>query len=374
MPKQKKNKGITLITLVVTIVILLILAGASIVLIMGENGIVGKALEAKRKTEEESKREKEELAKVDDYIAYIGDSKGHPDFETYLQKEKEYQLEWSDEFEGTELNQKIWSYRDTTPDNNEEETWTNQNTEVKDGILKIIAKYDASQGYTSSEIWTRGKKTIDLSRPGRVEASIELPEASSKSGIWPAFWMVGNAPYSDKEEGQWPVSGEIDIMESINSTGTIYATVHGIKKSLYQPSSYDIGNLKQEDVVGWVTEIGYMDIFNQWMSGEKDINEIVTNKQGITKLSNKTGFHSYAVEWEKNESKQTILKFYLDEKEYYQLNLEETYGEFAKFFVSPNYRWYVILDLAVGGNWPGKATSSEYPLEMKVDYVRYYKK
>lgn len=370
----KIEKGITLITLVITIVILIILAGISISTIVGKDGIINKAKESKIETEEKSNQEKVNIENSNKYIEYLLDSKGYPDFESYLLREKGYKLEWNDEFDGTKLDEEIWSYRDTEADNNEEEKWTNSNTEVDNGILKIIAKYDDKEGYTSSEIWTVGKRTVDLSTAGRVEASIEIPESTSKSGIWSAFWMMGNAPYSDLESGQWPICGEIDIMENINSLNTIYATVHGLKKTIYKPSSYDIGNLKQVDLIGWMTETGYIEYYDKCMSGKMSIRELVTSKGGNTKLDNKSGFHIYALEWEKNENDETILEFYLDENKFYQLNLEEEYGEFAKFFVSSNYKWYVIFDLAVGGDWPGKATSSEYPLEMKVDYVRYYTK
>lgn len=285
-----------------------------------------------------------------------------------------YNLVWSDEFNSNVLDNNIWSYRSRAADNQELEKWTDQNVEVSDGILKIIAKYDDSNGYTSSEIWTLGKRTIDLSVSGRVEASIAMPEATENSGVWPAFWMLGTAPYSDKDEGQWPISGEIDIMESINSLGVSYATVHGMKKSIYRDSQYDIGNLNSSNALRWLMDTGYyQDYYSKISLGEMSISDLMTSVQASTKIDNNTRFHVYAMEWNKNSTGHTILKFYLDNYVYHTVDLEETYGEFAKFFVSPNYKWYVILDVAVGGNWPNNPTSSEYPLAMQVDYVRYYK-
>lgn len=422
---MNNKKGITLIALVITIVILIILATVTVNSIFGEDGLIKSAQEGANRYNESAVLEETKLSIADKYVKYIIDNQGSTSFLTYLSEKcvgnnaiitssgktvtvesktgkitydgtTDYNmyaqesgdviigdttgdtvdrpiLVWSDEFEGTELDMNTWSYRDTPADNNEEETWVDTNAEVSDGTLKIIAKYDETNGYTSSEIWTLGKKTMDLSTPGRVEASIALPEASSESGVWPAFWMMGTAPFKDLDVGQHPICGEIDVFEGINSLDTVYATVHGPKKTLYKETSYDIGNMSSTDFMGFLTEAGLLDIYNKILSGEMDLDEILTSVGGNTRMINKTDFHTYAVEWKKNDEGHTILYFYYDENMYFSLDLEETYGELAEFFVSPNYEWYAILNVSVGGNWPGNSTSSEYPLAMEVDYVRYYK-
>lgn len=421
-----KNKGITLISLVVTIIVLLILAGVALNLTIGENGIFRRAEDTAKIYSQSAVLEEAKMAISDKYIDYAMDNQGCLSFVSYLSEKcvndnaivtnsgkiitvdsstgkifidgtneynmyakedgdviigatedgstEEKRLVWSDEFNGNELDLSTWSYRDTPSSSNEEEKWVDTNAKVNDGTLKITAKYDSKNGYTSSEIWTLGKKTINLSTPGRIEASIALPQASSKSGAWPAFWMLGTAPFSDKDSGPLPICGEIDIMEAINSLDTLYATVHGLKKSYYRESSFDISNLNSENIFDYLEETGLIEEYNKLQTGELQLDDTLTSKGWNTELINGTEFHVYAVEWSKDDNTgHTILHFYFDDKNYFNLDLEDTYGEFAKFFVSPHYNFYAILDLAVGGDWPGEPTSSEYPLTMEVDYVRYYK-
>lgn len=71
---KKTEKGITLVALVVTIIVLLILAGVSIATLFGENGIITMAQKAKKETEEASKKEQQQLAGVFErnYVTYNG--------------------------------------------------------------------------------------------------------------------------------------------------------------------------------------------------------------------------------------------------------------------------------------------------------------
>ena len=131
-------------------------------------------------------------------------------------------LIWSDEFEGDALNTNNWTYEIGNGNwgwgNNEQEYYTSStdNVYVNNGTLKISARKQSVGGknYTSGRIKTAGKVEVGN---GYVVAKIKLPSAK---GIWPAFWMLGT-------NGQtWPMCGEIDIMESINTNQFPYATMH----------------------------------------------------------------------------------------------------------------------------------------------------
>lgn len=282
------------------------------------------------------------------------------------------QLVWSDEFDETELNDNIWSYVTRPPFNNESQKWTENNTEIKDGNLVIKAEYSKTEGFTSSEITSKGKKTLDLSIPGRIEASISLPDCSAGAAPFPAFWMLGNAPCSDEEQGIWPIQPEIDIMEGVNNIEKIYGTTHGLNKKFFNTGKYDVGNLKSEDFEGWLNQSGLSEI---WNDEEYDLSKLYTSLCESTSIENPSDFHTYALEWHKDLSgKTTIIDFYLDNKKYHSVNLQKEYGENSVLFDSPNYKWYVILNLSIGGDWAGTPTSTEeYPLSMKIDYVRYFK-
>jgi beta-glucanase (GH16 family) len=84
---------------------------------------------------------------------------------------------------------------------------------VSNGTLKVIAKQEefGGLGYTSARLRTLGLVDIDLTQSRlRLEARIKVPYGASK-GLWPAFWMLP----SNFETSQWPLGGEIDIMEFI---------------------------------------------------------------------------------------------------------------------------------------------------------------
>ena len=133
------------------------------------------------------------------------------------------ELIFNDEFDGTSVDLSKWSFDngDGCPTlcgwgNAEEQWYRSENTTVQNGNLIITTKNESFGGkqYTSSKLITSGKFNA---RYGRYEASIKLPSAG---GIWPAFWML-------PENGSWPFTGEIDIMESQHKNPeSIGGTVH----------------------------------------------------------------------------------------------------------------------------------------------------
>lgn len=138
-----------------------------------------------------------------------------------------WDLVWSDEFDGTAVDQSRWTFEigDGCPSlcgwgNNELEYYQAENATVADGFLTITAREQAigTRAYTSARMVTRDKAEFTY---GKFEARIKLPVGQ---GIWPAFWMLG----ADVDAVGWPDCGEIDIMEYLgNDPRTLYGTVHG---------------------------------------------------------------------------------------------------------------------------------------------------
>ncbi|MCA0133373.1 glycoside hydrolase family 16 protein [Winogradskyella alexanderae] len=211
--------------------------------------------------------------------------------------------------------------------NNELQVYTDreENVKVENGFLLITARQEDFNDaqYTSARIQTKGKVQQLY---GRFEARIRLPYGK---GMWPAFWLLG-----DDNNGTevWPNIGEIDIMENTGDSPTeIFGTIHGP---------------------------GY--------SGGNSISKTFTLEQDRVD----TDFHVYGIEWGPN-----YINFYIDDKLYNQLTPEdvddETDGEGE--WVFNNRPFYIILNLAVGGNLPGQPNEETiFPQTMLVDYVRVY--
>lgn len=236
----------------------------------------------------------------------------------------DWNLVWQDEFNGDTLDLQNWKF-DLGANgwgNAELEEYTDSpdNVRVENGNLVIEARQDesAQYGYSSARI-----KTQDLQawQYGRIEGRLKLPQGQ---GIWPAFWMLGN---DIDKTAVWPNSGEIDIMELIGKEpNTIYNTVHGP---------------------------GY--------SAAKGIGSHTDLPQG----SLQSDFHVYAIEWEPTE-----IRWYIDDSQVFKVTAEDTPGEWV--FDHP---FFIILNVAVGGGWPGYPDASTiFPQQMLVDYVRVYQR
>ncbi len=236
-----------------------------------------------------------------------------------------YSLVFEDEFDGTELDLDTWKYEVYGGGgNNEIQYYTNQNTEVSDGTLKIIAKHEEYSGfeYTSSRIITKGNVAWKY---GIIEVSAKMPEAL---GTWAAIWMMPSVNYY----GGWPDSGEIDIMEYVGyDIDAIYGTIH-------------------------------TRIYNHIDGTQKG-----SSVTGITDLD--TAFHTYKVEWLPDR-----LNFYYDDHMYFTYQPNK-YSSCPTFNVWPfNKSFYMILNVAVGGDWGGVqgVDPNDYPVTMEIDYVRVY--
>ncbi len=256
--------------------------------------------------------------------------------------EEEWELVWSDEFDGGGLDTTGWDIQlgDGTDygldrwGNNEQQWYTADNISVADGQLTITALLDQTRPAfccTSARVRTSGKFEFKY---GRAEARIR---AASGQGMWNAFWMLPtDSPYSG-----WASSGEIDVMEVVNA-GT-----------------------DAEDV--WISlHHGFAWPFNQFWS------------QSVAAIDPSDDFHVYAIEWEEDE-----IRWYIDDTHYMTITSDHWYsyfyadrqtgyktGEGAAPF---DTEFHLLLNLAVGGNPVGTVDTDALPAEMVVDYVRVYR-
>jgi len=224
-----------------------------------------------------------------------------------------YQLVWSDEFNGTSVDQTKWNIDSGNPGvNNEEEYYQAANVTETGGNLVITAKQQSvgGQPYTSAKLETLGKFSTTY---GRIEARISLPMIN---GTWPAFWMLG----TNINSVGWPNCGEIDIMEHVNTTNTILGTMH-------------------------------------WNSGSG------AAQYGSSTTTTPGDFHIYAVEWDANS-----INWYVDNTLYCTGNIANNINNTGAF----QNPFYIILNLAIGGDLPGN-TIGTLPATMLVDYVHVYK-
>ncbi|HSZ24873.1 MAG TPA: glycoside hydrolase family 16 protein [Cytophagaceae bacterium] len=237
-----------------------------------------------------------------------------------------WNLAWSDEFDSTALNTSIWNYETGTGQNQELEYYLSQNVSVSNGNLVITALQQNYNGanFTSGKINTQNKYAFKY---GKIVGKIKLPQGL---GMWPAFWMLGNSSLA------WPGCGEIDIMEMQGGQGaggdyTTLSTCHWL--GTYAPAP-------------------------DTLYGQQYTN--------VSKLSQ--AYHYYEVEW--NAS--TITSRF-DGIQYNQINI--TKAEMAPF---RNNSFYIILNLAVGGNFFSPAlltqasVTATFPQSMYVDWVRVY--
>lgn len=245
-----------------------------------------------------------------------------------------YHLVWEDNFDGDQLNENDWNYECHEPGwvNNELQEYveSTENAYVKDGELVIqpikLVDENGQVSYTSGRVNTQNKQGFQY---GRFEARIKVPKGQ---GFLPAFWMM---PVDEGFYGQWPKCGEIDIMEVLgNQTDCQYGTLHYGEPHMQQQGSYKLsdGDFSEE-------------------------------------------YHVFACEWEPGE-----FRFYVDDEHYYTTNDWFTKKEGCEEEPYPapfNQPFYIILNVAVGGNWPGnpdESTAFDETAAMKVDYVRVYQK
>jgi beta-glucanase (GH16 family) len=230
-----------------------------------------------------------------------------------------WKLVWNDEFNGTAVDPAKWEYEVNGDGggNNELQYYTarTENSFVQDGKLTIRAQKESYLGkqYTSARMRTRNKGDWKY---GHFEVRAKVPYGR---GMWPAIWMLP----TDWEYGGWPMSGEIDIMECLGQDPwTIYGTIH----------------------------FGQSVAAHQQMGG----------KYTRSGESFAADFHVYAIEWDS-----TSIQWFVDGTKYFTAVKSTPFDK----------RFHILLNVAVGGNWPGSPDEfTTFPQTMIVDYMRVYQR
>ncbi len=232
-----------------------------------------------------------------------------------------YEIDWFDEFTGISLGAD-WTYEVKNAGwvNNEKQNYVNGNgvTEVSNGTLKINCKKMDGKIY-SGRIYAKKNKGWKY---GWVEARIKLPKGK---GTWPAFWMM---PVNESDG--WPTCGEIDIMEEVG----------------YHPN--------------YTSSSIHCNSYDHTKGTQKTAERLTPGAEGE--------FHVYALEWTEN-----YIQTYVDGNPLLHFDND---GAGNKNTWPFNKEFYVILNLAWGGDWGGAqgVDESALPVTMEVDYVRVFKK
>lgn len=238
--------------------------------------------------------------------------------------DKEWELVWQEDFNGTELDTELWS---RIPRG--EADWQNTQSDTdprvidfRDGclILRGIVNDnpDDPSPWLTGGVWTRDKKAIPA---GRIEVKARLHKAQ---GAWPAIWAMG---YDYRNNG-WPRGGELDIMERLNGDSIAYQTLHTyytyfVNENRSTPAHGGIGNIDPDDF----------------------------NIYGVDITPDSIVFHINHV---------PSFVYHRDPA------LEEQ-GQFP-FFGDQ----YLLIDMQLGGAWVGAVKDEDLPVEMEIDWVKAY--
>ena len=240
-----------------------------------------------------------------------------------------WKLVWNDEFDQDDVEPDRWRFEVNADGggNNELQYYTSRrkNAFLEDERLVIEAHEETysdagrTREYTSARMTTRGKGDWLY---GRIDVRAKMPIGQ---GLWPAIWMMP----TDSKYGGWAASGEIDIMEYLgHDANRVYGTLHYGATAPQNTSSGDSYVLPSGD-------------FN-------------------------ASFHTFSLEWSEG-----VMKWFVDDFLYATQTQWFTAGQ---AFPAPfDKRFFLILNVAVGGNWPGSPNDTTvFPQRMEVEYVRVY--
>jgi beta-glucanase (GH16 family) len=253
-------------------------------------------------------------------------------------------LVWSDEFNNptsanAQPNPAVWTY-DTGAGgwgNDELETYCGWNSSASpcaaaapnvyvgtDGYLHIVAEQPSAGVYTSARLKTEGLFSFQY---GRIEFRAQVPEAQ---GFWPAAWLMGN----NIATANWPACGEMDVLERVNAA---------------ESPDWNEGSIHGTGFTG-----GSLGTTYDFPSGETA-----------------AAWHTYGMIWSKGS-----VAYYVDDPTqpyvtYTPSSISGLSGSVWPF--DEGQANFIILNLAVGGSWPGGPNSNTpFPAQMLVDYVRIY--
>ncbi|GEM_PF-1620636 len=238
-------------------------------------------------------------------------------FATALAQDKPgWKVIWADEFNDPTINTTKWSLMNEAANvNSELEYYSNsaKNAFIDSGslVLRAIKENVGGRNYSSAKLITRMKGDWLY---GRIEVRARLNQGK---GMWPAIWMMP----TDNAYGGWPSSGEMDIMELLgHQPAKVYGTVH-------------------------------------WNSGG---HQQSGSSKTLTTGTFADDYHVFGYEWEAGAQ-----RWYIDDALYFSTTKGQPFDK----------RFYLILNVAVGGGWPGNPDNTTlFPNDMAVDYVRVYQK
>lgn len=242
-----------------------------------------------------------------------------------------WKLVWSDEFDGPGIDWSKWAAEENGHGggNGELQYYMDreENLRIVDGCLVIEAHKEpvnvagVQKDYSSARIRTKRRASWQY---GRIEACAKLPAGR---GLWPAIWMLPENP----QYGGWAASGEIDIMELVGHEPTkVHGTLH---------------------------------YGGQWPNNQHT-GASFTLREGTFA----DDFHVFAIEWEEG-----VIRWYVDGELYQTQNQWSTSA--APFPAPFNQPFHLILNVAVGGAWPGPPdVGTSFPQRMKVDWIRVYQR
>lgn len=269
----------------------------------------------------------------------------------------DWELVWNDQFDGDAINTDYWSYETNCAGggNNELQCYTDrpENSFVENGNLVIVAREETFSGpalfdddpnfdpndtsvtkdFTSARLRTKNKADW---RYGRIEVSAKLPEGQ---GMWPAIWMLP----TENVHGGWPLSGEIDIFEAVNTNAE-----------------------------------GGNEVFGTLHYGREWPNNVFSGAEFTPQKPIWENFHTYAIEWEEGE-----IRWFVDDNHYATQRADGWFtfswqGQDEGFSLGDGAApfdelFHLILNVAVGGNFPGAPNDeTSFPQRMEVDYVRVF--
>lgn len=224
--------------------------------------------------------------------------------------------------------------------NNEKQTYTSDRTNSRldgDGHLLIEARR-TGDNWTSARLNTYGKFSFTY---GTITARLKMPKGQ---GLHTGFWLLGNDIYS----AGFPAAGEIDIAEYINSYDFVHVGIHGPTQA-GGVGSVDLGSARTA-----------LPGFIPLPDGLNGHYQFGSDKKGIDPAQ----FHTYGVRKSAN-----TISFLFDDVPFYTVNRSDLASGQRWVFDKPVY---AILNLAVGGTWPGATDSSTpNPATLAVDWVRY---
>ncbi|MFL2530147.1 MAG: family 16 glycosylhydrolase, partial [Porticoccaceae bacterium] len=286
-----------------------------------------------------------------------------------------YDLVWSDEFDGTAVDQTKWNLENAGGGfgNSELQYYRPENASVEDGLLVITADIQQSddaelpggESFSSAKLTTQDKLEF---KHGRVDIRAAVAEGK---GMWSAGWMLG----ANVDDIGWPFAGEIDIVETIG--GVTYGVdqenrmVHNAywnAEGPFAPGQY-LTPRQFQDAKYSPTPSGQS---TAW--GER---ELVTEGETFSNT-----FHVFSIEWDEEKIRYMIDGVYVEGRD---LDLTTNvvapcpHGQVANepqlscLGQSYDNDFFLILNVAVGGTFPGAPDSnSKFPRGMLVDYVRVY--